>query len=132
MAWKRSVLVVANQTATSPQLREALRVRHEQRPTSFILLVPAGRRPEALELVDRVVAELRGDGLDVTGCVGDVDPFYAVHEIWDPGSYDEILISTLPTGSSRWLRSNLPRRVERLTGALVTHVSVAGAVEVAA
>jgi hypothetical protein len=132
MAWKRSVLVVANQTATSPQLRHALCVRHEQAPTTFTLLLPAGRRPEALELVARVVADLRDEGLDVTGRVGDLNPFFAIHEIWDPASYDEILISTLPSGSSRWLGSNLPRRVERFTGAQVSQVSVERPIEVVA
>src|SRR5260370_26355947 len=125
MAWKKSVLVVANQTATAPHLRAALRARHELGPTRFTLLLPAGRRPDAHahEQLVRAIAELRGDGLEVSGRLGDADPFYAVHEIWDPPHYDEILISTLPTGNSRWLRSDLPRRVERLTGALVSHVN---------
>jgi hypothetical protein len=67
----------------------------------------------------------------VSGCLGDADPFYAIHEIWNPARYDEILISTLPSGSSRWLRSDLPRRVERLTGALLSHVNAERSLEVA-
>jgi hypothetical protein len=131
MAWKKSVLLVANQTATSPHLRAELRARHERGPTSFTLLMPTGRRPGGQEQLVQAIAELRGDGLEVSGCLGDADPFYAIHEIWNPARYDEILISTLPSGSSRWLRSDLPRRVERLTGALVSHVNAERSLEVA-
>ena len=43
-------------------------------------------------------------------------------EAWDPMKFDEILVSTLPTGSSRWLEANLPRRLEKLTSVTVRHV----------
>jgi hypothetical protein len=45
-----------------------------------------------------------------------------VKETWDPGRFDEILVSTLPTGASRWLQIDLPHQVERMTGVQVTHV----------
>ena len=35
--------------------------------------------------------------------MGDQDPIAAVHETWDPAQYDEVVVSTLPTGASRWL-----------------------------
>ena len=56
------------------------------------------------------------------GEVGDQDPIAAVHETWDPTQYDEVVVSTLPTGASRWLQVDLPHRVERLTSVPVTHV----------
>ena len=43
-------------------------------------------------------------------------------EIWDPMEFDEIVVSTLPTGSSRWLGLDLPRRLEKLTSVPVRHV----------
>ena len=55
----------------------------------------------------------------------------ALHEVWDPRQFDEIVISTLPTGVSRWFELHLPRRVEKLTGVSVEHV-VAAALDPAA
>jgi len=126
MAWKRSVLVVANKTASSDELRRELRSRAAGAPTVFTLLLVAGRGQDAEQLLSARLGELRQEGLEVEGCVGESDPLFAVLAVWDPAEYDEILLSTLPVGSSRWLRADLPRRVERLTGALVTHVVAGG------
>jgi hypothetical protein len=54
--------------------------------------------------------------------VGDSDPLVAVQDAWDPRRFDEIIVATLPTGISRWMATDLARRVERLTGARVTHI----------
>ena len=43
-------------------------------------------------------------------------------EAWDPMKFDEIIVSTLPTGSSRWLGLDLPHRLEKLTSVPVRHV----------
>ena len=65
-------------------------------------------------------------GREVAGTVdavaGDVDPFTAVVEVWNPAKFDEIVVSTLPASTSRWMHAGLPRRIERHTGALVRHV----------
>jgi hypothetical protein len=45
-----------------------------------------------------------------------------VQDAWDPRRFDEIIVATLPTGISRWMATDLARRVERLTGARVTHI----------
>ena len=122
MAWKRSVLVVANKTASSDGLRQELRSRAASGPTVFTLLLVAGRGQDADQLLGARLSELREDGLEAEGCVGESDPLFAILAVWDPAEYDEILLSTLPVGSSRWLRADLPRRVERLTGAQVSHL----------
>jgi hypothetical protein len=36
--------------------------------------------------------------------------------------FDDIVVSTLPTGSSRWLGLDLPHRLEKLTSVPVHHV----------
>lgn len=46
----------------------------------------------------------------------------ALDEMWNPRRFDEVIVVTLPEAASRWLAADLPRRVERLTGAPVTHV----------
>jgi len=126
MTWKHQVLVVANVTANSPELGNTLKLRGERASTSFSLIVPAtrfeGGRAAAIQRVREAVASLRALGLDVHGSVADGDPVVAVAEAWSPAQYDEIIISTLPVACSRWLRADLPRRIEKLTGALVTHV----------
>jgi hypothetical protein len=124
MAWKSSVLVVANQTADSPELVEALRERTKRGEAEFTLLLPrlAGVDTDARERLDAIVTAWRDAGLEANGEVGDSDPVVAVKEIWDPGRFDEVLVSTLPTGASKWLQIDLPRRVERITGVTVEHV----------
>jgi len=129
MAWKTSVLVVANQTADSEELLEALRARSAQGSVEYTLLLPARPgygREESRKRLGEAIERLRASGVEVNGMVGDEDPVSAVKEAWDPGKYDEIVVSTLPTGTSKWLQIDLPHRVERMTGVPVRHV-VAGA-----
>ncbi len=126
MAWKRAVLVVANVTATSHELLDALKERAEREPAAFTLIVPAtpfggGHAAAAKQLAD-AVEHMRDAGLEVEGSVADADPFIAVAESWDPKRYDEIILATLPTGVSKWLQADLPHRVAKLTGALVVHI----------
>ncbi len=136
MPLKRNILVVANQTVGSVELRRELRERHARGPTAVMLLLPQRRTEVSEQRLLHAIAELREDGLEVEGKLANPDPFLAVHEAWHPSMYDEILISTLPTASSRWLRADLPSRIERHTGALVSVVSgrprAAGAITEAA
>jgi hypothetical protein len=119
-------LVVANQTAGSEELLNALIERAQRTPTVVHLIVPAsplgGGRKTATDVRDRAVARLRDAGLEAEGVVGAVDPLVAVMEVWDPRRHDEIVVSTLPIGVSKWLHAGLPQRIERVTGAVVTHV----------
>jgi nucleotide-binding universal stress UspA family protein len=129
--WTTRVLVVANRTAGSDELARSLGERAELGPCEFKLLVPAtpaasddphSGKQAAKDQMREAVEKLRAAGLDVEGRVGDPDPIVAVHEVWDPAEFDEVIVSTLPTGASRWLALDLPRRVGRITGAPVTHV----------
>ncbi len=118
-----SVLVVANRTADSPELLDALRARAERGPVRFTLLAPAstGREATARQL-ESALELMRDAGLDVSGRVGHRDPTSAVTDTWDPGEFDEVIVSTLPEQTSKWLSINLPQRVAKLTDAMVTHV----------
>jgi GABA permease len=126
MPWKRQVLVVANVTAGSETLFNALRERAQSEPTGFHLIVPATPsregRAAAKKTLDDAVEQLRDAGLEADGTIGPSDPLTATIEAWDPKSFDEIVVSTLPMRFSKWLHAGLPERIARLTGAPVTHV----------
>jgi hypothetical protein len=126
MPWTTNVLVVANVTATSPELIAALLSKAQTGPTHFRLVIPAspvaGGRAAAEQQLAEALERLRTAGLDCDGAVGSVDPIVAISDEWDPQRYDEVIVSTLPVGVSRWLHAGLPERVQRLTGARVTHV----------
>ncbi|HEY3187066.1 MAG TPA: hypothetical protein VGJ70_06310, partial [Solirubrobacteraceae bacterium] len=62
----------------------------------------------ALPLLDEAA------GGHVEGIIGDSDPFEAVRHALERDDFDEIIISTLPARVSRWLRRDLPHRVEAL------------------
>jgi hypothetical protein len=121
------LLVVANQTAASNELRSFLLGRTVSGPIAVTLLLSAGRcGPDPPGHAETRLAEaldgLRAAGIEATGMVGDDDPFVAACEVYRPALYDEIVISTLPLGASMWLANNTPQRVQHATGALVTHV----------
>jgi hypothetical protein len=126
MPWKQQVLVVANLTAGSQELLSVLKERAQRAPTAIHLVVPPASlgqgREAAAQTLQEALAQLREAGLEADGVVGDVDPFVAVTDVWDPRRYDEIVVSTLPVDVSRWLHAGLPERIERATGARVTHV----------
>jgi hypothetical protein len=122
LARELNILVVANRTARSESLEDAMRARAQECPVSFTLVVPVGRGAEARRIAETMGAHMRETGLDVRSVVGDADPLRAVLEVYSPAEYDEIIVSTLPAWGSRWMKSGLPQRIERHTGALVRHV----------
>jgi hypothetical protein len=126
MAFKKNILVIANVTATSDELCSRLIERAQHEPAAFTILVPAtsaaGGHATAQEQLEAAVARLRGAGLEASGTVGHRDPVVAISEAWDPRHYDEIVMSTLPIGTSKWLRAGLPERISKLTGTVVTHI----------
>ena len=127
MAFTYNILVVATRTADSDELRTALRAHAERRPTKFTLLVPAPAvgpvgREAGTEVLDRALTALREASLEVEGSVGHHDPIDAVSDVWDPKTFDEVIISTLPTRVSKWLRLDLPHKVAGL-GLPVTTVT---------
>jgi hypothetical protein len=120
------VLVVATVTAESDDLLAALgeRVRSASVPVDFLLVMPAAAPDaEATALrLERALARWREAGLKVEGVVGDADPVQAVAEVCAPGRFDEVIVSTLPGQTSRWLRWDVPYRIGALTDLPVRHV----------
>jgi len=124
------ILVVANVTATSSDLIQAIKARAERGPIDVTLLVPGqgpglGGREAGRPRLDEALAAWRKAGIEAEGVCGDANPFDAVAEVWDPRRHDEVIVSTLPGQSSKWIRSDLPARLGRHTGAPVTHVVAA-------
>ena len=123
----RRVLVVANRTAATPQLLDEVERRASEQPTRFALLVPDVRsRRHADWTLERAGALLeRSAGAPVERLRGGSDPLQSIRTALDRGRYDEVLISTLPSRRSEWLRRDLPRRAERF-GVPVTVVTQRG------
>jgi hypothetical protein len=114
---QRRFLVVANRTAATPDLLDAVRRYAREQPTTFALLIPdspSGAHTDwTLELALPSLERAAGGPVEgLTGTSG--DPFDAVREELSQGSYDRVVISTLPRRVSKWLRRDLPRRVEAL------------------
>jgi hypothetical protein len=126
MAFTTHLLVVANRTVDSPELLDALRVRAEAGPIHVTMLAPCAypERTEAQRRLQRAAAHLETAGIASEMMLGDADPIVAVQEAWHPGRYDEVVVSTLAVGASRWLQIDLPHRVAKLTDCQVRHVSV--------
>jgi hypothetical protein len=129
------ILVVANRTAESPELLEALKRRAADGECSFTLLIPStphgiawaadmhSGEDEAEDHRTAFVEELREEGLNVADAkVGDTDALAAIQDECNFADYDEIIVSTLPLHLSKWLHLDLPHKAGHATGLPVTHV----------
>jgi hypothetical protein len=112
------VLIVANRTAATPMLIEQVRRRASEGACRFTLLVPraywdADTEESAitLELAIPLLEDVAGGRVE--GLVGDQDPFVAAAAAIETGSYDEVIVSTLPARVSHWLHIDLPTRLQR-------------------
>ncbi len=130
----RRYLVVANQTLGGEHLTEKVRACLAAGPSRFHVLVPATQphdhavwtegeaRAIAARRLARALDRFRELGAEAKGEIGDERPLQAIADSVRDREFDEIILSTLPPGLSRWLRQDLPHRVERTFGVAVTHV----------
>jgi hypothetical protein len=141
----RRYLVVANRTLGGDHLLRAVRQRMHNERCEFWIVVPAVRpastRAEdrsygsdagdygwvesgelfAQQRLDRELQRLHEAGADADGEVGDADPYKAVSRAMAGRKFDEILLSVMPRTRGRWLRQDLPRKLEKF-GVPVTQV----------
>jgi hypothetical protein len=123
-------LAVANRTAESPELEQAL-AKHRpgdgDRRRVVVVVVPMegpeGRHASRarVRLLD-LLGRLREDGLLTRGMVGPPDPYTATMNALDLFQVDHVVISTLPDEKSGWMRANLVERISSATSADVEHV----------
>jgi hypothetical protein len=131
----RRCLIVANQTLTGPHLVNEVLARAASEPYEFHLLVPATHpshgfagwtEGEALKHARERLAEgletFSEAGVVVTGEVGDQNPVLAIGDVLNRDRFDEVIVSTLPPGASRWLKRDLPHRIERKYDVRVSHL----------
>jgi hypothetical protein len=130
------VLVVANKTAATEPLLDAVRARAARGPCTFTLLVPTpvsavqkmlnpddADREQAAAVLEQALPLLsEAAGSPVAGRIGVPEPLSAIQDAVNLVGFDEIIISTLPHRVSRWLHLDLPRKAAGL-GLPVTTVT---------
>jgi hypothetical protein len=130
-------LVVANQTLMGEELLQTILARQDRdtkdrAECTFHLLVPENHprgswtegsvHAAAEDQLEKGKAHFAAHGIEVTGEVGDANPIQAVGDVLRRDPFDEIIVSTLPPGPSRWLRADVPTRLRRHYPLRVTHV----------
>jgi hypothetical protein len=130
-------LVIANQTVASGEVIRHLKAKaaaaaEGRRRHRFTIVCPlAGTGAEDMSAAKgrlaRAMAELYREGIDSTGQVMNPDAFTSVQNALQYYQVDEILISTFPEESSRWMQGDLIERVRGLTAKPVEHVIAVGA-----
>lgn len=136
----RRYLVVANQTLLGDLLLGRIRECLAAGPCQFHLVVPATHAPGrswqtesrdhayAVERLNVGLDRFRALGADVEGEVGDGRPMDAVRDaMLHAPPFDEIILSTLPPGLSKWLHQDLPRRMARTFGLPISTVTARAA-----
>jgi hypothetical protein len=129
----RSYLVVGNQTLDSPELAEAIADRVASGPATIHIVVPATpiqrgltwdedeAREAAQTRLIAAIERVRSAGATVSGEIGNRDPVEATEDALRGRDVDEVLLSTLPPGISRWLGQDVP---SRLKGSVLVPVTV--------
>jgi hypothetical protein len=130
----REYLVVAHKTLVGPHLMEYVRACLGQGPCHFHLVVPvqhpAGAWTDgqveaaARQRLAEGLEAFRAIGASADGEVGDVNPVYAITQALQTVDHaiDEIILSTLPPGTSRWLKIDALSRVQRQIHLPITHL----------
>ena len=130
------VLVVANKTAATPALLDTVRERAAKGRCEFTLLVPnathglhkvvdpedqsQGEAEATIELALPLLEAAAAAPVDAM--IGVPEPLAAIQDAINLHGFDEVIISTLPTLVSKWLRLDLPHKVAGL-GLPVTTVT---------
>ena len=77
---------------------------------------------QARQRLDRMLADLAAQGVQVDGDLGSPRPLDAMAKTLTDHQFDEIIVATLSQRKSRWLGADLPRQAERRFGLPVTTI----------
>jgi uncharacterized membrane-anchored protein len=126
------VLVVANKTAATPALVEAVRERAAAGPAEFVMLLPnpanlafdrnsQDTHDGELMLAEALPTLEEAAGTEIEGRVA-VSPnaYDDIVEELGRRDYSEIILETLPSHVSHWLHVDLPERIAHLGYPLTT------------
>lgn len=117
-SWSRGFPVHGGMSAV--QIEEARKAIEEDARRREKLIAEARRRAE--KRLQQMLEEIKSAGGSADGEVGDADPWVAVKAALKSQTPDEVIVSTLPSGISRWLKMDLPSKVSRMTKAPVTTI----------
>lgn len=128
----RRYLVVANRTLSGQHLLDAVRERMQDGDCTFHIVVPASHpssawsegqvKAQAKQRLDDALARFAEIGATATGEVGDASPVRAIGDVLLREPVDEVILSTLPPGPSRWMRQDVVHRVQRNYDVPVVHI----------
>jgi hypothetical protein len=123
-------LVAANVTVASDELQSRLKALADESPHRFIVVVPQEHVEghavaEARERLGTLLKSLRDEGIVAAGMIGDPDPYTATMNAVQFFHISEIVISTLPEGSSKWVADKLVDRVQSAANRPVEHIESA-------
>jgi hypothetical protein len=133
---RQRILVVANQTLCGRALRDEIDDRSHG-DAELRVVVPAlnsklkhwtneedDARENARRRLQELLGELRGEGFDAQGDIGEDDPVQAMEDALRLFPADEVIISTHPAGRSNWLEHDVVNRAQERFDVPVTHVVV--------
>jgi hypothetical protein len=126
-------LVVAHKTLVGSALLDEVSRRLEAGPNHFHLIVPVDHpsdhawskgecEAEAAKRLDEGLAAFAELGAEATGEIGDQNPVAAIAAVVRVRDVDEIILSTLPPGPSRWLKLDVISRARDRFDVPITHV----------
>lgn len=130
-------LVVANRTASGPELMDTLKARAAEKPQCFIFVIPQEggegiHVKRARARLAQVLDLARAADLVAAGMIADPDPYTATMGALELFRVDDIVISTLPATRSGWLRADLVERVRSASHKPVEHVETSAPAPAAA
>ena len=133
------VLIVATEAVVGDAIAEVLEPRLRDGASEAFVVAPAlagsalkhamgdvdAARVQAQERLEASLSTLRGQGLSVSGTVGDSDPVLAIEDALAQFPADEIVLVTRPDDEARWLEGDVFERARIQYEPEIMHVSLA-------